>query len=144
MLQNVKGEGQKDNIVDISDGYALNSLIPQKKAIQATREQLAALNQKNNAKEQASHAENEALDNAINNIAGTTIVYTCKANEKGSLFKKITLLDIAHILEEKMQIKLPPSMIECQDAPIKQVGEFHVLLVKTGGKKQGLLHNKAQ
>ncbi len=134
MLQHVKKVGQKDSIVDVSDGFALNSLIPDGKAVQATAEQITSL-----AKRQLSqgkeHANKQDLARkTLKKLEGVEVVVLAKANTQGSLFKGLTKGDIAKALSEFAKAHVDTAWIQEPAAPLKQLGTFLVRLESSGVK----------
>ncbi len=128
MLQDVGGVGQRGKVVEVSDGYALNLLIPQGKAIQATPEKEAEA-KKRLAAESAHKQEEEAkLVDAIKALEHAEIKLTAKATEKGGLFKAITAIDLAQAILDQKKLHVPHACIQLVK-PLKETGE-HIVEVK--------------
>ncbi len=128
MLQDVGGVGQRGKIIEVSDGYALNLLIPQGKAIQATPEKEVEV-MKRLASEGVARREQEAeLTRAIQSLENAEVRITAKASEKGGLFKAITGADVAKAIAEQKSVRIPLDAI-LLEKPIKEVGE-HVVPIK--------------
>lgn len=124
LLQDVKGQGKKGEIVNASDGYARNFLFPKKLAIEANDTNMKAWT-RNKAKEEAAAAEKLAEAQAqAKEIKGKTYVLKAKAGEGERLFGSVTNMDIASVLAEQ-GIKVDKRNIEL-DGNIKTIGQYKV------------------
>jgi large subunit ribosomal protein L9 len=128
LLKNVQKVGRADQVLEVPDGYAQNALFPKKLAIPATPAALEALKNK-----QANHATSlaarrEALDTLVQSIG--LFVYKVKVNDKGSLFSRVTALDISKALAEK-GVSIDQHRMTVPDGAIKHVGTYEVA-VKEG------------
>lgn len=95
LLNDIAKVGRKGAIVDVADGYALNSLIPQKKAVLASKqaiEQHAAAQKRSEAEKAARDAQ---IEEAIRSLDGKKVEISLKVSDKGSLFAKLHAKDIA-------------------------------------------------
>lgn len=125
LLQNVKGLGLKGDVKEASDGYARNFLFPKKLAIVATEKAVVTITkqkQKDILNEEKDLTKTKKLAKRLN---GEKIMIKAKANEHGKLYAGIGALEIAEKLLEK-NLKVDKSQIEM--TPIKEVGEFDVLI----------------
>ena len=125
LIKDVKGMGRAHSEVAVSDGYALNYLIPKKLAIPATE---AAKKEAETRRQQA--VDTKAVDAALlaQNIAALAearIVITAKANEKGHLYNAIGESEIAKAAREQAHIDLPEEAVKLEK-PIKELGSFDV------------------
>lgn len=124
LLQDVKGQGKKGEIVNASDGYARNFLFPKKLAIEANDTNMKAW-KRNKAKEDAAAAEKlAAAQAAAKEIKGKTYVLNAKAGEGDRLFGSVTNMDVANVLAEN-GITVDKRNIEMEDH-IKTVGQYKV------------------
>ncbi|MGD9901112.1 MAG: 50S ribosomal protein L9 [Spirochaetales bacterium] len=122
----VKGTGKKGDVVTVSDGFAKNFLLPQKKAIMADN---TALNQNKLAKEAAEFHEEEHRKQAkeeCDKINGKTITVEVKAGENGKVFGSVTNKEIAEQIKT-LGIEIDKRKIELS-APIKQTGIYSVTI----------------
>ena len=104
--QDIKGKGKKGQLVDVSDGYARNYLLPKKLAKEATNENINIMNGKNDAEE---HRRQVALEEAAQQkekMEQVEVVLTAKSGENGKLFGSITSKDVAEALKMQHHIKL--------------------------------------
>jgi large subunit ribosomal protein L9 len=125
LQQEVKKLGKKGDILEVSEGYARNYLLPQKLAIMATA------NNVNNAKLQKVAEERKkerAFDEAkllAAQMAKITISIPVKMGEGGRLFGSVTAKDIADAVGKEHKLELDKRKIELKDA-LKSLGTFTV------------------
>ena len=124
LLRDVSGVGQKGSVKTVSDGYALNHLIPNKMAQMATPDALKNL-EKKNAEDKAQRAAQEKEWSAIaEKMKSFTLMVRANGDAKGHLYKKISAEDIAKVLREQ-GIDVPEESIQPK-MPIKQSGSWPV------------------
>ena len=124
LLQDVKGQGKKGQLIEVSDGYARNFMLPRKLAIEATADAMNTkkMNDKATA-ERIAKEKAEALATA-NKLREMTLTVTAKGGGQGRLFGAVTNAEIASALE-KAGIKLDKRKIVIADT-IKNVGTYTV------------------
>lgn len=125
LKQDVKGLGKKDDIVEASDGYAKNYLIPRKVAIEATA---GNVNEAKNKQKAAADKKKRELDQAKELAAkldNKTVEIKAKAGENGKLFGAVAAKDIADSIKEQYGIEIDKKKIILHD-PIKSTGEHTV------------------
>ena len=125
LLQDVKGKGKKGQLIEASDGYARNFLLPKKLAIEATADAINTkkMNDKATAERIAKEkAEALALSNKLREM---TVVVTAKGGGNGKLFGSVTNQEIADALKAKAGVTLDKRKIVIAD-PIKNVGTYTV------------------
>jgi large subunit ribosomal protein L9 len=134
MLMDVAKVGRKGTIVDVSDGFALNSLIPAKKAVMATKEAVAKHQaaQKRASDEKVAH--DAMIEAAVRGVDGAAVTVSAKANEIGHLFGKIHAKEIVTHIEAGTKVKLDVAWISFGADVITEVGE-HVIKVAYGKAK---------
>lgn len=122
-LKDVKGMGRKHTTKEVSDGYALNFLIPQGIAQQATPKALAALAEK--SKEAAAeHAHEDARHKAdIEKLKGAHITLRVKANENRHLYQQLSPHLILEALRHERGVEIPQESIHVPNH-IKTTGEY--------------------
>ena len=125
LLQDVKGKGKKGQMLEISDGYARNYLLPRKLAVEATADAVNTkkMNDKATA-ERIAREKAEALD-LSHKLREMTIVVTAKGGGNGKLFGSVTSQEIADALKAKTGIALDKRKLVIAD-PIKNVGTYTV------------------
>lgn len=125
LLQDVKGKGKKGQMLDISDGYARNFLLPRKLAMEATPDAINTMRMNDKAAaEKAAKEKAEALAVA-KELRAMTLVVTAKGGGAGRLFGSVTNQEIADALKAKAGIALDKRKIVISD-PIKSVGTYTV------------------
>ncbi len=129
LLKNINKLGKKDDIVDVAQGFAQNSLFPKKLAILATDNSIELLNKSKKNKEIEKKIKHNLLDQAIKNLDGKEVLYQVRSNKEGSLFSKINSLDIAKFLEDKYRILIDPECIILPEKnPIKKIGDYKITI----------------
>ena len=121
LLKDVKNMGKRDDIVNVSDGYARNFLFPQKLAAEATPGTLKEIERKRAAQD-AREAElrTEALAKA-ELLKNKTIVLQVKCGDKGRLYGSVTAAEVAEALEKQHGIKADKRKIDLGE-PIREIG----------------------
>ena len=125
LLQDVKGKGKKGQMLEISDGYARNFLLPRKLAVEATADAVNTKKMNDKAAaEKAAKERAEALE-ISKQLREMTLVVTAKGGGAGRLFGSVTNQEIADALKAKSGISLDKRKITISD-PIKNVGTYTV------------------
>ena len=125
LLQDVKGKGKKGQLLEVSDGYARNFMLPRKLAIEATPDAINTMKMNDKAtQERIAREKAEALE-ISRKLREMTLTVTAKGGGNGRLFGSITNAEIAEALEKKTGIKLDKRKIVISDA-IKNVGTYTV------------------
>ena len=124
LLQDVKGKGKKGQMIEVSDGYARNFMLPRKVAVEATADAINTMKMNDKAtQERIAREKAEAL--AISKkLREMTLTVTAKGGGAGRLFGSVTNQEIADALA-KQGIKLDKRKIVISD-PIKNVGTYTV------------------
>lgn len=123
LLQDVKGKGKKDQIVNVSDGYARNYLFPKKLAIEADAKALADAKNKEAAKQFKIEQEKAAAREIASRLEGVQVKLKATAGADGRLYGSITTADVAEALKEQAGIEIDKRKI-VSDAPIKAFGGY--------------------
>jgi len=124
LQKDVKGIGKVGDIVNVSDGYGRNYLIPRRLAIDATESNINILNEKKKALEKKRQKEVEAAQEIAKKLSQETIKLKVKTGENGKLFGSITSKDIQDELN-KRGYDIDKKKINLADA-IKTTGTFNV------------------
>ena len=125
LLDNIKGVGKKDDVINANDGYARNFLIPQKKAIEATPGNLARLKSKQDSKAHKKEIEKNEAEKIKDQLTKITLEIEVKAGENGKIFGGVTAKEISAQLKEKHNIEIDKKKIELKET-IKTLGVFNV------------------
>ena len=125
LMQDVKGKGKKGQMIEVSDGYARNFMLPRKLAIEATADAVNTMRMNDKAAaEKAAKERAEALE-VSKKLRAMTLVVKAKGGGAGRLFGSVTNQEIADALEKASGIKLDKRKIVIAD-PIKSVGTYTV------------------
>lgn len=124
LLQDVKGQGKKGEIVNVSDGYARNFLFPKKLAREATASALNDLKGQNEAFAYKKETEINAAKEMQAKLKELSVTITAKAGANDRLFGSVTNKDVADALLNQHHIKIDKRRFEMQD--IKNAGTFTV------------------
>lgn len=125
LQQDVKGQGKKGQMVDVSDGYARNFLLPRKLAVEATADNVNTMKLQEKAK-QARLAEEKAQAEAIaGQLKELTVRIVAKAGAGGRLFGAVTTKEISDALKAQHGIDISKSKL-VQDEPIKSFGGYEL------------------
>lgn len=119
--QDIKGQGKKGQLVEVSDGYARNYLLPRKLAQEATNTNINIMNGKNDAEEHRRLVALEEAQAQKEKMEKIEVVLTAKAGENGKLFGSITSRDVAEALTYQHHIKLDKKKFVIPDG-IKTLG----------------------
>lgn len=121
----VRGQGKKGEMKEVSDGYARNYLLPRKLASEATADALNALKLNEKAKAAQMAKEKALAEENAKRLSGVVVQISARAGQGGRLFGAVTSQEIADALREQHGIELEKNKI-VQAEPIKQFGSFEV------------------
>lgn len=125
LLQDVKGKGKKGQLLEVSDGYARNFMLPRKIAIEATPDAVNTMKMNDKAtQERIAREKSEAME-ISKTLRGLTVVVKAKGGGAGRLFGSITNQEIADSLKAQSGIELDKRKIVISDT-IKTVGTYTV------------------
>ena len=136
LTRDVAKLGRRFDIKEVSDGYALNMLIPKGIAIPATAQAVKRVQEDKARMEGERKVQEELLTKNIKSIETITLNMKGKANEKGHLFASIHNEEIVKALDFQAHVQIDPSFIE-HEHPLKEIGE-HIITIKAGGKSAKL------
>ena len=121
LKENIKSIGKKDEIVNVSDGYARNYLFAKDLAVEATPGNLAKLQTKKDSVAFKKNVEKEEAKKIAEKLAKIKLEFKVKAGENGKIFGGVSSKEIAEKLEKDYQIKVDKKKIELKEA-IKILG----------------------
>lgn len=127
LLRDVKGQGKKDEIINVSDGYARNFLFPQKLAMEATAGASKEVERKRAAERQREMEAKAEAEKTAASLRGKVITVTVKCGDKGRLYGSVTTQEVADALQEQHNVKVDKRKIELSDA-IRQVGDYETVV----------------
>ncbi len=122
LLCDVKGQGKKEDIITVSDGYARNYLFPRKWAAEAKPAAIKEIERKRAAEEQLEKERRDEATALAKSLEGKSIRVSAKCGEKGRLYGSITNQEIADMLKQQYGIEVDKRKIDCE--PIRQTGEY--------------------
>ena len=125
LLQDVKGKGKKGQMLEVSDGYARNFMLPKKLAIEATADAINTMRMNDKATQERIAREKAAALEISKKLREMTLTVTAKGGGNGRLFGAITNQEIANALKAASGIELDKRKIVINDA-IKNVGTYTV------------------
>lgn len=121
----VKGQGKKGEMKEVSDGYARNYLLPRKLAMEANADNLNAYKLKEKAKAAQIAREKAAAQETAAKLSGIQVKIAAKAGSAGKLFGSVTSKEISEALRAQFGIEIEKQKI-VQAEPIKSFGTFEV------------------
>lgn len=128
LLKNVDDLGGKGDIVDVSNGYARNYLLPKKLAMKATS---GAIKQADKLRQQRIESEAKlkgAAEELARNLVGSRVVIAARSGDEGKLFGSVGTHDIAEAVKKFSGVDVPSAIIQIP-TPIKEIG-LHEVTVK--------------
>lgn len=121
LLQDIKGVGKKDQIINASDGYARNFLFPKNLALEATKENLLKLRARQDANKYKKDVEKEEATKLANKLKELTLTINVKAGDNGKIFGGVTSKEISENLRSQYSINIDKKKINLSDT-IKTIG----------------------
>ena len=138
LQQDVRGQGKKGQLVEVSDGYARNFLLPRKLAVEATAENVNTMKMQDKAKAARLAEEKAAAQALAERLEGVQVKIKARAGQGGKLFGSITSKEISEELKAQFGLDVGKSKIVLSD-PIKSFGAFDVKC-KLGSEVSGVIH----
>ena len=142
LLQDVKGQGKKDDLITVSDGYARNFLFPKKLAVEADSKVLNDIRNKEAAKTRRIELEKQAARETAQKFESLLVKVKIQAGADGKLYGSVTNKDIADALAAQYAIEVDKRKIVLE-SPIKAYGTYTVdvkLYPEISGKLNVLVH----
>ncbi len=121
LTQDVKAQGKKGDLIDVSDGYANNFLLKKGLAIPATKQALNELEGKRGAEQYKRNMEEQKAENIAERLNDVKVSLKAKAGKEGKLFGSITSKDVAYALKTQFNIAVDKRKIDLPDG-IKTCG----------------------
>ena len=126
LQQDVRGQGKKGQMIDVSDGYARNFLLPRKLAVLATAENVNTMKQQEKARKAQEAAEKAEAEALSKKLEGLTVKVAAKAGEGGRLFGAVTAKEISECLSQQHGVNIAKAKLVL-DEPIKSCGGYQVM-----------------
>lgn len=125
LLQDIPGTGKKNQIVNVSDGYARNFLFPRKAAMEATSGAVRQVERRNELERQKEAERRAEAEKVAASLKGKTILIQAKSGEKGRLYGSVTAQEIADALEKQHSVTVDRRKIDLKE-PIRTLGVSNV------------------
>lgn len=125
LLSDIKGVGKKDEVINASDGYARNYLLPKKLAVEANAENMNKLNNKKEAASYRKDVEKQNAEALAKKLKGIMLKIKVKAGENGKIFGGVTAKEISDNLKSQYNFVVDKKKIELKET-IKTLGSFSV------------------
>ena len=106
LLDNIKGVGKKDEIINASDGYARNFLFPKKLAVEANNENMSKLKAKKQSEQYKKDVNKENAEKIAKKLDDITLTIKVKAGENGKIFGGVTSKEISEELKKQYKIDI--------------------------------------
>ncbi|MDR2357113.1 MAG: 50S ribosomal protein L9 [Oscillospiraceae bacterium] len=138
LTQDVKDQGRKGQMVEVSDGYARNYLLPRKLAERATEDNINAMKQRERARVRREEEERKAARELSARLEGVLVKIPAKAGAAGKLFGAVTSREISDALQEQHGINIEKNKIAL-DEHIKAFGSYEIKC-KLGHEVNGVVN----
>ncbi|MBO4769799.1 MAG: 50S ribosomal protein L9 [Clostridia bacterium] len=125
LLEDVKAQGKKGDLINVSDGYARNFLIPRKLAVEADAKSLNEYKNREASKIYKAELEKQNAVRLAEQLNGTAVVVTAQAGSNGKIYGSVTSREIADKLKEQKNIELDKRKISVPE-PIKNFGVYEL------------------
>ena len=125
LQQDVRGQSKKGQLIEASEGYARNYLLPRKLAVLATPDAINTMNLKEKARKAEEQRQREEALATAEKLKNCTVKLTAKAGSGGRLFGAVTTKEIAEGLKAQYGIDIPKQKLVL-DEPIKAFGTYEV------------------
>ena len=125
LLEDVKAQGKKGEIIEVSDGYARNVLISKKLGVEATPKALNDLKLQKKHEEKVAQEQYEAAVALGKEIETKKVVIKVKCGDGGRLFGTVSTKEIAAAAKEQLNLELDKKKMQLSD-PIKALGTYEI------------------
>lgn len=132
LLSDIAGVGTKNELLSVSDGFALNHLLPHRKALVATPDVRRRFAEQIKARAEAKEKERQLQASMSNAIGNKSLTITAKASAAGKLFAAVSPALIAERIKEELGFDIPEDSIEVSEH-IKTTGK-HTVSIKIGSQ----------
>lgn len=125
LLKDVRGQGKKGQMIEASEGYARNFLLPRKLAIPATTDAINTMNLKEKARRAEEARQKAEAEAAAEKLRECRVQLTAKAGNGGRLFGAVTTKEISEGLKKQYGMEIPKQKLVL-DEPIKAFGTYRI------------------
>ena len=127
LLKDIKGTGKKDQIIEVSDGFGRNYLLPRKLAVEATSEALNSIEKSKSAAKHREDVKKNDAETAAREMKGKTVTLKVRAGDNGRLYGSITTQEIADALKAQHGVDVDKRKIEV-DGKVTSVGQTTITI----------------
>lgn len=124
LQQDVRGQGKKGQLVEVSDGYARNFLFPRKLAVAATTDNVNTMKLQDQARREREAKEKAEAEELVKKLKDCPVKLSAKAGVGGKLFGSVTTKEISVALKEQYGYQVDSKKLSCE--PIKSFGTYQV------------------
>lgn len=125
LMQDVKGQGKKGQMIGVSEGYARNFLLPRKLASAATADAINTMNLKEKARKAEEARQKAEAEATVEKLKECMVKITAKAGSGGRLFGAVTTKEISDGLKAQYSIEIPKQKLVLEE-PIKAFGNYQI------------------
>ncbi len=125
LLQDVKDIGKKDDIANVSDGYARNFLFPRKWAMEATDSAIKVVERKRAAERRKEAEARAAAEETAAKLKNKVVILKVKCGDKGRLYGSVTTQEVADAIQAGYGVEVDKRKVEIKD-PVRQLGDYEV------------------
>lgn len=125
LQQDVKGQGKKGQLVEVSEGYARNFLLPRKMALPATADAINTMNLKEKARRAEEARQRAEAEETAGKLKECQVKLTARAGSGGKLFGAVTAREISEGLMKQYRIDIPKQKLVLEE-PIKAFGSYQI------------------
>ena len=140
LLQDIKGTGKKDQVLEISDGYARNYLLPRKLAREATAEAINSVEQSKSADRHRQEVKRAEAEKQARDLKGKVIQLSVRGGENGKIYGSVTNDQLASAIREQLGFEIDKRKIEGEE-PIKNAGQAFITLKLMAGVSTRMIVN---
>ena len=127
LLCDVKDIGKKDDIVNVSDGYARNFLYPRKWAMEATPQAIAVVERKREAARKLEAERRAAAEKIASKLAGKVVELKAKCGDKGRLYGSVTSAEVADALNARYETEIDKRKIDIKST-VRALGDYEMIV----------------
>ncbi len=127
LMKDIPGTGKRNQVVNVSDGYARNYLLPRGLAREASASAIREIERKNESDRRQEFERRRAAEDLASALSGKVIALKAKCGERGRLYGSVTGQEIADALESQHGVAVDRRKIELSE-PIRSIGETEAMV----------------
>ncbi|MFP1681433.1 50S ribosomal protein L9 [Alloalcanivorax sp. C16-1] len=126
LLETIKNLGDLGSVVDVRPGYGRNFLIPQGKALPATKDNLAEVETRRAELEKQAAEQLSAAEGRAEKLAEASVTVAAKSGDEGKLFGSVGTANIADAITEQSGVEVAKAEVKLPYGAIRQTGEYDI------------------